>query len=93
MNLKTKGFLDEDNSDSDLCRAISLSPRIVNKLTIWVYPLTTIVPLVSDLTGLDNFGSVWITLKMNGLGEYQYQQLKISWVSRSLSIKMLTATY
>ena len=32
-----------------------LSPRIVNKLTLCVYPLATIVPLVSDITGLDNY--------------------------------------
>ena len=81
LNLKIKCFLDKDNSESDLRIAKSLSPRIVNKLTICVYPMATIVPLVSDLTGLDNFGSVWTTLKMNGLGESRYWQLKISWVS------------
>ena len=32
-----------------------MSPRILNKLTICVYPMATIVPLVSDLTGLDNY--------------------------------------
>ena len=30
-------------------------PRIVNKLTLCVYPMATIVPLVSDITGLDNY--------------------------------------
>ena len=47
--------MDKDNSESDLRQAMSLSPRIVNKLTICVYPMATIVPLVSDLTGLDNY--------------------------------------
>jgi DNA polymerase III epsilon subunit-like protein len=55
LNLKIKCFLDKDNSESDLRIAKSLSPRIVNKLTICVYPMATIVPLVSDLTGLDNY--------------------------------------
>ena len=44
-----------DNSESDLRQATSLSPRIVNNLTICVYPGAHIVPLVSDLTGLDNY--------------------------------------
>ena len=30
-------------------------PRIINKLTLCVYPMATIVPLVSDITGLDNY--------------------------------------
>ena len=30
-------------------------PRIMNKLTLCVYPMATIVPLVSDITGLDNY--------------------------------------
>ena len=55
LNLKIKCFLDKDNSESDLRQAMSLSPRILNKLTICVYPMATIVPLVSDLTGLDNY--------------------------------------
>ena len=33
----------------------SVLPRIVNKLTLCVYPMAIIVPLVSDLTGLDNY--------------------------------------
>jgi hypothetical protein len=33
----------------------SLLPRIVNKLTLCVYPMATIVPNVSDITGLDNY--------------------------------------
>ena len=31
------------------------SPRIMNKLTICVYPMATIVPFVSSMTGLDNY--------------------------------------
>ena len=32
-----------------------LLPRIINKLTICVYPMAIIRPEVSDMTGLDNF--------------------------------------
>ena len=32
-----------------------LSPRIVNKPTLCVYPKATILPLVSDITGLDYY--------------------------------------
>ena len=31
------------------------SPRIVNILTLCVYPMATIVPFVSSMTGLDNY--------------------------------------
>jgi len=30
-------------------------PRVLNKLTICVYPMTTIMPAVSNITGLDNY--------------------------------------
>ena len=42
------------NEDRKLSEESSL-PRIVNKLTLCVYPMAIIVPLVSDLTGLDNY--------------------------------------
>ena len=42
------------NENKELCEESAL-PRIVNKLTLCTYPMTTIVPLVSDLTGLDNY--------------------------------------
>lgn len=42
------------NEDRKLCENCFL-PRIVNKLTLCVYPMAIIVPLVSDLTGLDNY--------------------------------------
>ena len=42
------------NEDKQLCED-SYFPRIVNKLTLCVYPMAIIVPLVSDLTGLDNY--------------------------------------
>ena len=30
-------------------------PRVLNKITLCVYPITTIMPEVSDITGLDNY--------------------------------------
>ena len=49
--LKLGATIDEDNP---FCED-SFLPRIVNKLTLCVYPMAIIVPLVSDLTGLDNY--------------------------------------
>ena len=33
----------------------NFTPRIINKVTLCVYPIAIIVPLVSDITGLDNY--------------------------------------
>jgi three prime repair exonuclease-1 len=33
----------------------SISPRVINKLSLCVYPMATIVPDVTDITGLDNY--------------------------------------
>ena len=33
----------------------NIYPSILNKLTLCVYPMATIVPVVSSLTGLDNY--------------------------------------
>ena len=32
-----------------------LLPRVLNKLTLCVYPIATIMPEVTDITGLDNY--------------------------------------
>jgi three prime repair exonuclease-1 len=42
------------NEDS-IIQVETSSPRIVNKLTLCVYPMAIIDPLVSDMTGLDNY--------------------------------------
>ena len=34
---------------------LELLPRVLNKLSLCVYPMTTILPLVTQLTGLDNY--------------------------------------
>ena len=33
----------------------SLLPRVMNKLTVCVYPMSVIRPEVTDITGLDNY--------------------------------------
>ena len=33
----------------------NILPRVVNKLTLCVYPMATVPPLVTDITGLDNY--------------------------------------
>ena len=33
----------------------SLLPRVINKLTLCIYPMATIMPDVTDITGLDNY--------------------------------------
>ena len=33
----------------------SILPRVLNKITLCVYPMTTIKPEVTDITGLDNY--------------------------------------
>ena len=39
-------------------RIESLLPRVMNKITLCVYPMTTIRPEVSEITGLDNYNLV-----------------------------------
>ena len=33
----------------------NIYPRVLNKVTLCVYPMATIVPVVSSITGLDNY--------------------------------------
>ena len=42
------------NEDENFCEN-SFVPRVINKLTLCIYPMAIVVPLVSDLTGLDNY--------------------------------------
>ena len=51
-----KSFLNSVRTNEDTSIQVeTFSPRIVNKLTLCVYPMATIVPLVSSMTGLDNY--------------------------------------
>jgi three prime repair exonuclease-1 len=55
LNKKMMEILKTGRSEVASLHSEDLLPRIVNKLTLCVYPMATIVPLVSDLTGLDNY--------------------------------------
>ena len=46
-----------------------LVPRIINKVTLCVYPMATIVPLVSDITGLDNYNLTGQSTFSKGTGD------------------------
>ena len=48
LSEKVKSITCHENSET-------LLPRVMNKLTICVYPMATIMPEVSSLTGLDNY--------------------------------------
>ena len=55
MNKAIMENIQNRTSESSVLQTRKLSPRIVNKLTLCVYPMATILPLVSDITGLDNY--------------------------------------
>lgn len=55
LSLEIKELLKNSKSEGHLLEIESLQPRIVNKLTLCIYPMATIVPHVSDITGLDNY--------------------------------------
>ena len=55
FNMALSASLENVKSESDLLQVRNLAPRILNKLTLCVFPMATIFPLVSDLTGLDNY--------------------------------------
>jgi len=49
---ETSGILDKDKGSPTVD---ALLPRVLNKLSLCFYPMTTIVPHVTALTGLDNY--------------------------------------
>ena len=55
LSLEIMQLLKNGHSEGNLLQLESLQPRIVNKLTLCIYPMATIVPHVSDITGLDNY--------------------------------------
>ena len=52
--VNTQDVLKSKKDDTQYCE-VKFLPRIVNKLTLCIFPMAVIVPLVSDLTGLDNY--------------------------------------
>jgi DNA polymerase III epsilon subunit-like protein len=55
LNMKIMELQENKNIEGNVFQVESLLPRIVNKLTLCVFPMATIVPHVSDITGLDNY--------------------------------------
>ena len=55
LSLEIEQILKNPNLEGNQVQLESLQPRIVNKLTMCVYPMATILPHVSDITGLDNY--------------------------------------
>ena len=55
MFFEIEHLLKNGKSEGTLLQLENLQPRIVNKLTLCVYPMATIAPQVSEITGLDNY--------------------------------------
>ena len=58
MNHKLLEKLKDMNSHEHLLEFETCMPRVLNKLTLCVYPMATIMPEVSRLTGLDNYNLI-----------------------------------
>ena len=52
--VNTQDVVNSKKGDEQFCE-VSFLPRIMNKLTLCIYPMAVIVPLVSDMIGLDNY--------------------------------------
>ena len=55
LNLIILEHLKKSNIEENMFEIESLLPRVLNKLTLCVYPMATIMPQVSCITGLDNY--------------------------------------
>ena len=55
LHLKLKSNLRNKKMKDYPLHIESLLPRVLNKLTLCVYPMAIIMPEVSDITGLDNY--------------------------------------
>ena len=55
MNKKLSEKVKNITCHEDILLLETLIPRVLNKLTICVYPMATIIPEVSSITGLDNY--------------------------------------
>ena len=55
MNKKLSEKVKNITCREDILLLETLIPRVLNKLTICVYPMATIMPEVSSITGLDNY--------------------------------------
>ena len=55
MNKKLSEEVKNITCHADILLLETLIPRVSNKLTICVYPMATIMPEFSSITGLDNY--------------------------------------
>jgi len=55
LHLKIQNQIRNKNTQDYLFHIESLLPRVLNKLTLCVYPMATIMQEVTDITGLDNY--------------------------------------
>ena len=65
MNKKLSEKVKNIMCHEDILLLETLIPRVLNKLTICVYPMATIMPEVSSITGLDNY---------NLTGQYKFDK-------------------
>ena len=55
LNSKIVKLEPNKNKENYSFQTEGLLPRVMNKITLCVYPMATIMPQVSDITGLDNY--------------------------------------
>ena len=55
LHLKIQSHLRNKNNKDYLLQVETLLPRVLNKLSLCIYPMAIIMPEVSDITGLDNY--------------------------------------
>ena len=55
INIQMEKYLENRNNQDNAVNLEGLFPRVLNKLTLCVYPMATILPEVSDITELDNY--------------------------------------
>ena len=58
LNHKLLEKLNDMNSREHILELETFLPRVLNKLTLCVYPMAAIMPDVSRLTGLDNYNLI-----------------------------------
>ena len=52
---RIQSYLKKERNENNWMQVETILPRVVNKLTLSVYPMATIMPEVTRITGLDNY--------------------------------------
>jgi DNA polymerase III epsilon subunit-like protein len=55
LHERIKAYQEKTKIEENVPNLETILPSVINKLTLCVYPMATIVPLVSNITGLDNY--------------------------------------